>query len=85
MELEAALRAREGGVNGRLEEGDASGQQLASARRLRSLLSSNRFGPALLVVHDQVVVVRGVGIFLRGIVFLRPVFPIKRSSCGYFP
>lgn len=43
MELEAALKAREGGMNGRLEEGDASGQQLASARRLRSLLSSNRF------------------------------------------
>lgn len=39
MELESALRAREGGM---LEEGDASGQQLTSARRLRSLLSSNR-------------------------------------------
>lgn len=43
MELEAALRSRgDGGVHGRADEGDASGQQLASARRLRSLLSSNR-------------------------------------------
>jgi len=44
MELETALRSRDGGVHGggRADEGDASGQQLASARRLRSLLSSNR-------------------------------------------
>ncbi|CAN0430860.1 unnamed protein product, partial [Ectocarpus sp. 12 AP-2014] len=44
MELESAFRSRDSGVHGRTDEGDASGRQLASARRLRALLSSNRRG-----------------------------------------
>lgn len=70
MELEFALRAKEAGM---LEEGDASGQQLASARRLRSLLSSNRWEP--LTLRSYICYIR---------INVGPQFELEKFLCYFY-